>query len=106
MSYTWTADYVYEYKDTGIVLMKYKDLFKDPLWILVLPHGDAQMIHFKTLHYMKYKDNKLALLVSTNDKHSYYNITLGENNHDVITLDLYEWLREKTCPSPEPPSAT
>lgn len=106
MSHTWAADYVHEYKDTGILLMKHKDVFRDTAWILVLPHPDAQMIQFKTLHYMKYKDNALFLLTSTSDKHFYHKIVLGENNHDMITLDLYDWLREKTCPSPEQPSAT
>jgi hypothetical protein len=106
MSYTWAADDVYEYKDSGIVLMKHKDVFRDNVWILVIPNGDAQMIQFKTLHFMKYKDNKLTLLVSNSDKYSYYRITLGDTNNDMITLDLYDWLREKTCPSPALPSAT
>lgn len=106
MSHTWAADYVHEYKDTGILLMKHKELYSDPVWLLVLPPPDAQMIQFKTLHYMKYKDNTLFLLTSTIDKHSYHRIVLGENNHNMITIDLYDWLREKTCPSPAPPSAT
>ena len=106
MSYRWMAENVYEYKDSGIILMKHKELFTDPIWILVLPHPDAQIIHFKTLHFLKYKDNAMYILASTSDKHSYYKLTLGETLHDVITLDLYDWIREKVCPSPEAPSAT
>jgi hypothetical protein len=100
------AENVYEYKDSGIILMNHKELFKDPLWILVLPHPNAEMIHFKTLHFMKYKNNTLYILASTSEKHSYYKLILDETTHGVITLDLYEWIREKVCPSPETPSAT
>jgi hypothetical protein len=97
MSYTWADENVYEYKDSGIVLMKHKDVFRDDVWILVIPNGDAQLIQFNTIHFMKYKDNKLTLLVSSSKKYSYYQITLCENINDMITLDLYDWLHEKMC---------
>ena len=106
MSHSYLAENVYEYKDTGILLLHHKRPLYDAQWILVIPFGEAQMYAFTTIQYMKYKDNKICMLTSTHDTYKYYEIVIDAPSLNILTLDLYAWLREKVCPSPEPPSAT
>lgn len=100
MTRVYCADYVQEFKNTGVLLMRHTQVLCEPTWILVIPIGEATMYSFKTIHYMACKNNKIVMFTSSSDKHSYYEISIDDNDHNIITLDLYEWLREKVCLNP------
>ena len=99
MSHVYCADYVQEFKDTGVLLMRHEDVSYEPWWVLVIPIGEAKMYSFRKIHYMKYTNNKIVMFTSSTDKHSYYEISIDDPADKIITLDLYEWLREKLCSS-------
>lgn len=101
MSHVYCANYVEEFKDTGVLLMRHQDVLCGPSWILVIPIGDAKMYSFRNLHYMKYANDKIVMFTSSSDKHSYYELSIDDPDHKIITIDLYEWLREKLC-TPNP----
>jgi len=98
MSHTYTTPGVYEFRDTGIVLMKNDRLLG---WILLLSKGTPEMITFRHLHYMKHTTEGIVILASTSDSVKYHCIRYEPHDLETCSLDLYEWIHSIVCPSVE-----
>ena len=105
MSFTHTKGDIYEFKNTGIILMQTPTRFLSK-WALIFTTGRKEIMTFDDIHYMKYSDNGITVVTTTFDSIKVYTINFDDHELNHCTIDLYEWIREKICPSPELPSAT
>jgi hypothetical protein len=100
MSFTYKTEGVYEFKDTGIILMKNPPRFLGK-WSLLFTTGKQDILVFSEIHYMKHSSEGILIVTSTIDAIKSYTIRYEDHNLQVSSLDLYEWILSIVCPSPE-----
>lgn len=101
MALTHTAKDVYEFKNTGIILMKLPTrMFAN--WALIFTSGKKEIIKFTDLHYMKYTNDGLTIVASTIESITVYNIQFDDHNLIHSTLDLFDWILSIVCPNTSP----
>lgn len=105
MSLTYTQNQVYEFKNSGILLMKTPSVLLGK-WALIFTNGKKEILVFSEIHYMKHTNEGLVLVTTTYDTIKIYTIEFHDYELNHCTIDLYEWIREKVCPSLEQRSAT
>lgn len=100
MSFTYKSNDVYEFENTGIILMKNSSRFVGK-WSLLFTSGKQEMVVFTEIHYMKHNSDGILLVTSTLDSIKSYNIRFEDHNLQVSSLDLYEWILSIVCPKLE-----
>lgn len=105
MSHTYKGKDVYEFENTGVILMKNPSRFVGD-WTLLLTKGKQELIVFTEIHYMKHTVSGILMITSTCDSIKTYTIQYEDHDLQTNALDLYPWILSIVCPSPEQPSAT
>lgn len=100
MVFTHAAKDVYEFKNTGIILMKTPTRFLGT-WALVFTTEKREIITFSEVHYMKHTSEGLVIVASTFDALKVYTIQYQDHNLQSSDLDLYEWILSIIHPTTE-----
>ncbi len=100
MSLTHAAKDVYEFKNTGVLLMKLPTRILGT-WALVFTSGKKEIIRFTDLHFMKHTNDGLIIVASTIESMAVY--TIGFDDHNLLhsTIDLFDWILSIISPTPK-----